>query len=146
VGHHGGLCWPFWSRHVDRCSCVVVSVFLLGKLASKHASNNHNGRLQSRCCGSLHWLLLCIRQLETFWRYYDWRWCRRNWRNRAMRQGFLFDAISCANQSWRSTSSYGRHEAPLPAFKHTTMSQHTMQQISIVKTRKTIIINVYYLV
>jgi hypothetical protein len=60
-----------------------------------------------------------------------------------MRQGFLLDAISPVNQSWRSTSSYGRYEAPLPGFKHTTISQHTMQQVSIVKTRKTIIINVY---
>ena len=60
-----------------------------------------------------------------------------------MRRGFLIDAISRVDRSWRSTPSYGRHEAPLPAFKHTTISQHTMQQVSIVKLEKTIIINVY---
>jgi hypothetical protein len=54
VGHHGGHCWPFWSRLVDRRSCVVLSVFLLGKLASKHAPTNHDGRLLSRRHGSLH--------------------------------------------------------------------------------------------
>ena len=39
-------------------------------------------------------------------------------------------------QSRRTPSSYGRHEAPLPARKHTTISQHARQQVSIVKTRK----------
>jgi hypothetical protein len=29
-----------------------------------------------------------------------------------------------------------RHEAPLPGQKHTTISQHARQQVSIVKTRK----------
>jgi hypothetical protein len=54
VGHHGGRCRPIWSRLVNRRSCVVVSVFLLGKLASKHAPTNHGGRLSSHCRGSLH--------------------------------------------------------------------------------------------
>jgi hypothetical protein len=31
---------------------------------------------------------------------------------------------------------YGRHEAPLPARKHTQISQHARHQVSIVKTRK----------
>ncbi len=35
------------------------------------------------------------------------------------------------------------HETSLPAFKHTPISQHTMQQVSAVKTKKYIIINVY---
>jgi hypothetical protein len=35
-------------------------------------------------------------------------------------------------------SSYGRHKAPLPARKHTTISQHARQQVSIDKTRKSI--------
>jgi len=54
VGHHGGHCPPFWSQRVDRRSCVVVSVFLLGKLASKYAPTNHDGRLLSRRRGSLN--------------------------------------------------------------------------------------------
>jgi len=54
VGHHGGHCSPFWSQRIDRCSCVVVSMFLLGKLASKHAPTNHDVRLLSRLRGSLH--------------------------------------------------------------------------------------------
>ena len=54
VGHHGSRCWPFRSDSVDRRSCVVVSMFLLGKLASKHAPTNHGGRLPSHCCGSLN--------------------------------------------------------------------------------------------
>jgi hypothetical protein len=46
-------------RTVDRFyqrfgSCVVVSVFLLGKLASEHAPTDHDGRLLSRRRGSLH--------------------------------------------------------------------------------------------
>ena len=54
VGNHGGLCWPFRSRRVGRRCCVVVSVFLLGKLASENAPTNHGGRLPSRHLGSLH--------------------------------------------------------------------------------------------
>ena len=37
MGHHGGRCRPIRSQPVDRLCCVVVSMFLLGKLASKHA-------------------------------------------------------------------------------------------------------------
>jgi hypothetical protein len=38
-----------------RCgSCIVVSVFLLGKLDSKHAPTDHDDRLLSRQRGSLH--------------------------------------------------------------------------------------------
>ncbi len=47
------------------------------------------------------------------------------------------------DQQWRSPPSYGRHGAPLPAFKHTTISKHTMVEFYIVKTRKTIKNNVY---
>ena len=39
-----------------------------------------------------------------------------------MRRGFLIDAISRINQSWWPLSSYGCHEAPLPAFKHITVA------------------------
>jgi hypothetical protein len=50
--------------------------------------------------------------------------------------GFLLDAISCIDRSWQWRSSYGRHEAPLLAFTHTKISNHTMQQVSIVKNKK----------
>ena len=50
--------------------------------------------------------------------------------------GFLHDAISPIDRRWWSPSLYDRRGAPLPAFKHTTISQHTMQQVSIVKIRK----------
>ena len=40
------------------------------------------------------------------------------------------------NQQWRSPSSYGRHGAPLLAFKHTTINKHTMEEFYIVKTIK----------
>jgi hypothetical protein len=65
-----------------------------------------------------------------------WRWWWQTWRNRARRQVFLHNAILCINQQWWSPSSYDRYGAPLPAFRHTTISQHTMQQVGIVKTRK----------
>ena len=37
--------------------------------------------------------------------------------------------------SW-SPLSYGRHGATLPAFRHRTISKHTMQQDCVNKTRK----------
>jgi hypothetical protein len=40
------------------------------------------------------------------------------------------------DQRWRSPSSYGRHGAPLPAFKHTSIDKHTMEEFYIIKTRK----------
>jgi hypothetical protein len=38
------------------------------------------------------------------------------------------------DRRWRSPSSYGRHGALLPAFKHTTINKHTMEEFYIVKT------------
>ncbi len=112
--------------------------FLTGKLASKHAPTNHDGRLPGCIAAAAmpNWLLLCVHRFGTSWRYDVWRWWQQTWRNRARRQGDLLNAISCVNRAWRLTLSYGCHEAPLPAFKHTTISQHTMWQVSIVKTRK----------
>ncbi len=54
---------------------------------------------------------------------------------------FLHDEILLIDRRWWSLSSYDRRGAPLPAFKHTTISQHTTQQVSIVKTGK----NYHYL-
>ncbi len=42
---------------------VVVSVFLLGKLASKHAPTNNDGRLLSRRRGSFHTKLVASLRL-----------------------------------------------------------------------------------
>jgi hypothetical protein len=43
--------------------CVVVSVFLLGKLASKHAPPDHGGWLPSHHLGSLHTKLVASLRL-----------------------------------------------------------------------------------
>jgi len=80
--------------------------------------------------------LLHVLRVGKSWRHDAWQWWRRNWGNRASGRGFLHDAISLINQLWWSPSSYDRRGAPLPAFKHTIISQHTMQQVSIVKTSK----------
>ena len=56
-------------------------------------------------------------------------------RNRSRRRDFLLDAISCIDQSWWPPS-YDHHDALLPAWKHTTISQHVRQQFSIVKSRR----------
>ena len=72
--------------------------------------------------------LLSIRQFETSWRHDACRRCRRRSRNRNRRRGFLLDVISCIDQSWWRMWSYGRHEALLPAFEHTTINKHTRHQ------------------
>ncbi len=53
-GHHGGRCWPFRSRCVNRCCGLLWHVFLLGKLASEHTPTDHGGRLPSRRLNSPH--------------------------------------------------------------------------------------------
>ncbi len=65
-------------------------------------------------------------------------WWRRqqNRRNKTRRQVFLLYRTLRINQSWWLPLSYGHHGAPLPAFKHTTISKHTMEQVYVVKTRK----------
>jgi hypothetical protein len=54
----------------------------------------------------------------------------------AGRRDFLLNAISCINRSWQPPLSYDRHEAPLLAWEHTTISQQARQQVRNVKTRK----------
>ncbi len=98
-----------------------------------------------------NWLLCCVVRAATSLGNEARRQRRRrrrrrqqqNWRNKTARLVFLHDVTLRIDQSWRSPSSYGRHGAPLPAFKYTTISKHTMEQVYIVKTRKTIINNVY---
>ncbi len=67
---------------------------------------------------------------------------QKNWRNKTARLVFLHNGTSRINWSWQLPPSYGRHGAPLLAFKYTTISKHTMQQDYTVKTKKTIFINV----
>ncbi len=64
---------------------------------------------------------------------------QQNRRNRTRRQVFLHNWTSRINQSWWSPLSYGHHGAPLLALKHTTISNHTMQQ----KTKFLLFINIY---
>ncbi len=83
-----------------------------------------------------NWLLCCVVRATTslendVW----WRWWQ-NRRNKTRRQVFLHDGTSCINWSWPLPLSYGHHGAPLLAFKHTAISQHTMEQVYVVKTRK----------
>jgi len=72
--------------------------------------------------------LLCVLRFETSWRHDACRRCRHRRRNRSRRRGFLLDVISPIDRSRWPLWSYGRHEAPLPARKHTTISQHARQQ------------------
>ena len=48
-------------------------------------------------------------------------------------------ANSRIGQSY-STLSHGRHGAPPPALRHTTISRHATKQVYVVKTRKTILL------
>ncbi len=68
-------------------------------------------------------------------------WQNRKKRNR--RWQFIQQASLYLNQSWWLPSSYGHHGAPLPAFKHTAISKHTMEQVYMLKLEKTIINHVY---
>ena len=47
---------------------------------------------------------------------------------------------ACTGQPWQPLLSHGRHGAPPPAPRHTTIRQHAMRQVYVVKTRKTILI------
>jgi hypothetical protein len=83
-----------------------------------------------------NWLLCCVVRATTSWGNDAWwRW-RQNRRNKTRKQVFLHDGTLRIDQSWRSPLSYGHHGASLPAFKHTSISQHTMEQVYVVKTRK----------
>jgi len=140
VGHHGSRCRQFTSRPVDERCGVVVGCVLVGKLASEHAPSDPTMTAGFRAVVSAAYTpnrsLLRIRRFETSWRHDACRRSRGRRQNRIRRRGFLLDAISRIDRSWWPPSSYGHHEAPLPARKHTTISQHARQQISIVKTRK----------
>ena len=150
MGNHGSCCQPFRLGRVDRHCCVVVSVFLLGKLASEHVPPTMVVSFQAIVSAPSmpNRSLLHVHRFGTSWRHDTWWQCRRRQWNRSRRSSFLLNVneISCIDRSWRLPLSYDRHGAPLLAFKHTSILQHTMGQVGIIKTRKTIIINVYFLV
>jgi hypothetical protein len=105
---------------------IIVGIGAIGAAAS--ASN---------------WLLFCVVQEATSLGNDVWWRRQQNRSKKSGRRRFLQQVNLHIDQSWRSPLSYGHHGAPLPAFKHTTISKHTMQQDYIVKTRKNIINNVY---
>jgi hypothetical protein len=90
-----------------------------------------------------NWLLCCIVRVATSLGNDAWSQQRQNRSKKSGRRRFLQQVSLHINLSWRLPLSYGHHGAPLPAFKHTTISKHTMQQDYIVKTRKKNINNVY---
>ena len=126
MGHYGGRCRPFRSQHVDRQCRVVVSVFLLGRLASRHPTLTMAASFQAfvTAPSTPNRSLLRVRRFGTSWQHYASWQCRHRRQNRSRRRGFLLNAISCINRSSRPQSSHDRHEAPLPVMKHTTISQH----------------------
>jgi hypothetical protein len=93
-----------------------------------------------------NWLLCHIIRAATYLGNDAWWWWQQNRSKKSGRRRFLQQVSLHINQSWQLLLSYSHHGAPLPAFKHTTISKHTMQQDYIVKTRKKIINNVYWLV
>ena len=136
-----GTLWrPLSAISVTTCRqtlWVVVTCVLLGKLAIEHQPWQPASKPLSR---------QPPRQIGRFFMSADSEnpcgMLRSGGKSR--RRGFLVDAISCIDRSWRALLSYyGRHKALLLARKHTTISQHARQQVSVVKTRKVIINNVY---
>jgi hypothetical protein len=89
-----------------------------------------------------NWLFCCIVRAATSLGNDAWWWRRQNRRKKSGRRGLLQQVSSYLDRTWRSPLSYGHHGAPLPAFKHMTISKHTMQQDYVDKTRKNIINNV----
>ncbi len=86
---------------------------------------------QIGCCATLsgqqhHWGMMH----GAWWRLWQ------NRRNKTRRQVFLHDGTLRIDWSWRSPLSYGHNGSPLPAFKHATISQHTMQQVYVEKLEK----------
>ncbi len=106
---------PIWDIMAAWCVAAVKiqKVEQEQEERSKHTHPNHGSRLLSRRLGSLHAKSFTsqVCQFGTSWRHDAWRWCRHRRRNRSRRRGFLLDAISRIDQSWRPPSSYGPHEA-----------------------------------
>jgi hypothetical protein len=85
---------------------------------------------------STNWLFCRVVRAATSLGNDAWWRRRRNRRKKSSRRRFLQQVSLFLDQTWRSLLSYGHHGAPLLAFKHTTISKHTMRQDYIVKTRK----------
>jgi hypothetical protein len=90
-----------------------------------------------------NWLLCRVVRAATSLGNDAWWRQRQNRSKKSGRRQLLQQVSLHIDRSWRSPLSYGHHGAQLPAFKHTTISKHTMQQDYVVKPRKNIINNVY---
>jgi hypothetical protein len=144
VGHHGGCCRPFWSRRVDGRCGVVVSCVYIGICRVEYQAIGNTLTMSiivsigavGEEASSTNWLFCRVIRAATSLGNDAWWQRRQNRRKKSGRRRFLQQVSSFLDQTWWSPLSYGHHGAPLPAFKHTTISKHTMQQDYIVKTRK----------
>ncbi len=147
VGYHGGRCWPFWSRCVDGRCGVVVSCVYIGICRVEYRAIGNTLTMSiivgigaiSAAASSNKWLFCHIVRAATPLGNDAWLRQRQNKRKKSGRRQFLQQVSSFLDRTWQSPLSYSHHGAPLLAFKHTTISKHTMQQDYIVKTRKNII-------
>jgi hypothetical protein len=148
VGHHGSRCQPFRSGRVDGHCGVVVSFVLRRNMWGNVPGNwqclpdkvtmsipSGIGAI-GLAASTPNWLLCCILWEGTLWGNDVWQRWGQNRRKKSGRRQFQQQVSLHIDQSWRSPLSYGHHEAPLPAFRHTTISKHTMWQDYIVKTRE----------
>jgi hypothetical protein len=74
-----------------------------------------------------NWSLCRIVQAATSLGKDAWQQWQQNRRNKTTRLVFLHNGTSRIDQSRRSRLSYGHHGATFPAFKHKTISQHSME-------------------
>jgi hypothetical protein len=148
VRHHGCCNRPFRSRRVDgHCGLVVGCVlrknmqgFVPGDQQYPSDKVTMSIVVGIRAVGAAaftsDWLLCCIVQAATSLGNDAWWQRRQNRRKKRGRRRFLQQVSLHIDRSWWSPSSYSHHGAPLPAFKHTIISKHTMRQDYVVKTRK----------
>jgi hypothetical protein len=144
VGYHGGRCRPFWSRRVDgRCGVVVSCVYIrICRVEYRAIGDTLTMSIifgmgaVSAAASSPNWLFCRDVRAATSLGNDAWLRRRRNRRKKSGSRQFLQQVSSFLDRTWRSSLSYGHHGAPLPAFKHMTISKHTMRQDYIVKTRK----------
>jgi hypothetical protein len=144
VGHRGSRCWPFWSRRVNGRCGVVVSCVYIGICRVEYRAIGDTLTMSiivgigavGAAASSTNWLFCCVVGAATSLGNDAWWWQRQNRRKKSGRRKFLQQVSLFLDRTWWSPLSYGHHGAPLPAFKHTTIIKHTMQQDYIVKTKK----------
>jgi hypothetical protein len=147
VGYHGGRCRPFWSRRVDGRCGVVVSCVYIGICRVEYQVIGNTLMMSiivgigavSTAASSTNWLFCRVVRAATLLGNDAWLRRRQNRRKKSGRRWFLQQVSLFFDRTWRSPLSYSNYGAPLPAFKHTAISKHTMRQDYIVKTRKNII-------